>query len=216
MAIGPAGARTKPTGSTARCQRRPPARPRFGGRFQERLVEVIGRLSQGSNGRRVLGSSATPPSDAERPGSAELRRGLPLHLCGPTGAETHGRREAKLSSRVCLATVACSLGIVSPVSSIPGIGTDLALYLLGAPEPPLPQQKPNRRPGCDSRRSSRALIDLAQRAKQVGGIPRDEAATLIQWAEEYGIRYHEDAGPGYNHAYLLVYAPTANNSNRRR
>lgn len=23
------------------------------------------------------------------------------------------------------------------------------------------------------------------------GIPRDEAGTLIEWAEEYGLRYHE-------------------------
>jgi RHS repeat-associated protein len=37
-----------------------------------------------------------------------------------------------LGAVVCLATVACSLGIVSVVGSIPGIGTDLALLLLGA------------------------------------------------------------------------------------
>ena len=94
---------------------------------------------------------------------------------------------------VCLASVACSLGIVSLVGSIPGIGTDLALYLLGATGAGAAAATAGAKQAAGQRFSSQqqAVVDLAQRAQQVGGVSRDEAATLIQWAREYGVRYHE-------------------------
>jgi DNA modification methylase len=56
---------------------------------------------------------------------------------------------------------------------------------------------------------------------QVRPVAFESAQRLRHWYEFLGeiVRCNtgdEDAGPGYNHAYLLVYAPTANNSNRRR
>jgi hypothetical protein len=47
----------------------------------------------------------------------------------------------------------------------------------------------------DARRMSAPIVaeanELAKRAKALGGVSRDEAITLIGWAQEYGLRYHE-------------------------
>jgi len=73
-------------------------------------------------------------------------------------------------------------GVFKAASTLLGIFINSGIG--GAPEPPtLPAVKENLRFNVDQD----ALIQLAKDAKQVGGVTVDEAQTLLNWADEYGL-----------------------------